>query len=53
MTTILQKKECERTTEEETVLKNNKEVVKRIQKNKERKLKSEERVQEVRCGQEL
>ena len=48
MTTILQKAESERTPEDETVLKNNEEVVKKIQKNKQRKLKTEERNQEVK-----
>ena len=50
MTSILQKGEPERTEEELTVLANNKEVVKRIQKNKERKLKTEERTQEVHAS---
>ena len=50
VTKILKTHESERTEEDLTVLKNNKEVVKRIQKNKERKIKTEERTQEVCSG---
>ena len=47
VTKILKAHESERSEEDLTVLKNNKEIVKRIQKNKERKIKIEERTQEV------
>ena len=47
VTSLLQKEECERTAEEEEVLKVNDDLVKRIEKNKARRARQEERNQEV------